>query len=75
MTRRQIMAQRRACTYSITFVLVILMIILLNNLLLVANLKSVNDAPKMVWHGGVYTDQTAVDELLSQEDVLEYVEP
>ena len=68
-TRKEIMARRRKVTYTVLAIVVLLVIIGLNNLLLEANLKSLRNAPEMVWYNGAYMEASAVENLTQKETV------
>ena len=68
-TRKQVMKRRRAVTYTVFFIVLLLVIIGLNNLLLEANLRSLRNAPEMVWYNGTYMEASAVENLTRKEVV------
>lgn len=68
-TRKEIMARRRKITYTALATMVLLVIVGLNNLLLEANLKSLRNAPEMVWYNGTYMEASAVENLTKKEVV------
>lgn len=68
-TRKEIMARRRKVTYTVLATMVLLVIVGLNNLLLEANLKSLRNAPEMVWYNGTYMEASAVENLTKKEVV------
>ena len=75
-TRREIMATRRKRTYTVLGILFLVLVIRANNMLLAANLRSLEEAPDMVWFHGMLVEESVVDDLtIEAEEPMSFEDP